>query len=296
MEKPSDTGSFRPPYSGAFGPWFNFLENAETVTPPFTCGLKQVVLVDSAGTVTLPPANNAELGYYIKNISTGAVTLAASGTNTIDGAASYALTDQYDSIHVISNGSNWYTLAAYPSSGTTGADGTSGAWELLSTTSITAVASIDLTWDETLYNRVKFIVNDMQADTDSVSVYMRVGSAGGTVIHTANYAGVYNGLTGSWPDMVGGGGQFALNPSTLGNAAGEYLKSTIVLENSDSANLCCSFEAQTIWHNTIGGQNYAKTLAHCIDANVAIDLVRFFPESGSFRAGGTIKLYGLNSV
>ena len=108
-----DSKTFRPPYTGQFGPWFNYLENTETVTPPVTAGLRQALIVDTAGTVTLPKAADAQHGYFIKNISSGTVTVSPNGSETIDGAASYSLDAQYKCAHVISDGSNWHILSAY---------------------------------------------------------------------------------------------------------------------------------------------------------------------------------------
>lgn len=66
--------------------------------------------------VTLPPASTA-LGMMVlvKKIdsSTNAVTIAASGTNKVDGKASQSLAKQYDSYELISDGSsNWYIAAS----------------------------------------------------------------------------------------------------------------------------------------------------------------------------------------
>jgi hypothetical protein len=107
-----DTGTFRPALTGPFGLWFNYLENTETLTPPATPGLRQVILVDGAGTITLPKASDAEFGYYIKSLITGTVTIATNG-ETIDGATSYSITTQYNAIHVISDGSNWHIIGRY---------------------------------------------------------------------------------------------------------------------------------------------------------------------------------------
>jgi hypothetical protein len=69
------------------------------------------VLASGAVTVTLPKASTAAgMLVFIKNTSTSTVTLSASGTDTIEGAASKSLTKQYDSLQLISNGTNQWFL------------------------------------------------------------------------------------------------------------------------------------------------------------------------------------------
>lgn len=71
------------------------------------------ILVDATGpvTITLPPAY-AYPGMIvnIKNINTGAVTVARSGSDTIDGVTSWDISAQYDSATFQSNGTNWFVL------------------------------------------------------------------------------------------------------------------------------------------------------------------------------------------
>lgn len=64
--------------------------------------------------ITLPLAAGANTGYkfYIKRIdgSGNTVTIARSGSDTIDGQASQTLDLQYTAIAVVSNGANWFIL------------------------------------------------------------------------------------------------------------------------------------------------------------------------------------------
>ncbi len=74
------------------------------------------VLASGTITVTLPKASTANgMIVFIKNISTAAVTVkafkSASETDTIESAATKKLTKQYDSLQLISNGTNeWFVL------------------------------------------------------------------------------------------------------------------------------------------------------------------------------------------
>lgn len=75
-----------------------------------------VVFADATGgntTITLPAASGVS-GYrfYIKRVdgSSNTVTVARTGSDTIDGATSLSLDIRYMSITVVSDGSNWYIL------------------------------------------------------------------------------------------------------------------------------------------------------------------------------------------
>jgi hypothetical protein len=75
-----------------------------------------VVFADATSgnvTITLPTASGVT-GYrfYVKRIDNSAntVTIARSGSDTIDGATSFTLDLQYTSVAVVSNGSAWYIL------------------------------------------------------------------------------------------------------------------------------------------------------------------------------------------
>lgn len=75
-----------------------------------------LVLADCTGanvTVTLPPSSGISgRAYVVKrtDASGNTVTLAADGTETIDGVATKALAAQYDRITVVSDGLNWYIV------------------------------------------------------------------------------------------------------------------------------------------------------------------------------------------
>ncbi len=70
----------------------------------------QIILGNGTVTITLPtPVGNRS--YTIKNIHASlTVTVATTGSETIDGASTVALSSQYDAITVISDGSNWHVV------------------------------------------------------------------------------------------------------------------------------------------------------------------------------------------
>ncbi|MEM8575520.1 MAG: phage tail protein [Pseudomonadota bacterium] len=98
-----------------------------------TASLGQVFNVDATGgavTATLPSAitagDGAILTFRKVDGSANAVTVATVGAQTIDGAATYSLSDQYDSISIIGDGANWHTYDAVVPSSITFADLDSG--------------------------------------------------------------------------------------------------------------------------------------------------------------------------
>ena len=72
------------------------------------------VLLNAAGiTATLPPAGGISgRSCTVKQIAAGSGTVAAAGTQTIDGAGAYALTAQYKAVTVQSDGANWWVTSA----------------------------------------------------------------------------------------------------------------------------------------------------------------------------------------
>lgn len=74
--------------------------------------------VDASGaarTITLPAASGLERIYAVKKTdsSTNAVTIDGNASETIDGATTYLLLDQYDSIIIQADGTNWKVLSSH---------------------------------------------------------------------------------------------------------------------------------------------------------------------------------------
>ena len=75
-----------------------------------------VILVSATTTITLPlAANHQGAAVYVKNIGAGAtVTIARTAPDTIDGATSKTLGAQWDSMLLVSDGTEWFILAVQP--------------------------------------------------------------------------------------------------------------------------------------------------------------------------------------
>ena len=84
-----------------------FLEVTESTT---LTSYRYMVMCNSATdiTVTLPAANTMiNKNFIIYNAGAGNVTIACTGTETLQGSASFPML-QYESLPVLSNGTNWY--------------------------------------------------------------------------------------------------------------------------------------------------------------------------------------------
>lgn len=93
-----------------------FAVSTQTGTTYTITSTDTVVIADATSnnvTVTLPTASTVTgYRYYVKRKdgTANTVSVARSGSDTIDGATSQTLTAQYTSVTVVSDGSNWYII------------------------------------------------------------------------------------------------------------------------------------------------------------------------------------------
>ena len=82
----------------------------------YTAASEHVILVDddtagSTVTITLPPAANSNRIYHIKKLGTTAnVDIDGDAAETIDGLTVQTLSSQYDSLMVVSDGTEWHII------------------------------------------------------------------------------------------------------------------------------------------------------------------------------------------
>jgi len=77
------------------------------ITAAAAASTDYVYLVSGSATVTLPTAVGNTNLYTIKRTSTNIVTVAASGSQTIDGSSTISLNVQYQAVGLISDNANW---------------------------------------------------------------------------------------------------------------------------------------------------------------------------------------------
>jgi len=106
------------PFAGMF--WYDTDEDATyyipitdpEITEDTSLTLDNVVILAN-GTLTLTLSSTTNIKgklFRIKNIGTGIITVDPEGTTTIDGGLTAIIENQYESITIISNGSNWYIV------------------------------------------------------------------------------------------------------------------------------------------------------------------------------------------
>lgn len=93
-----------------------------SVTSDRTLGFSEdVILASGTLTVTLPNFNISPFrtpfrhygDFTIKNVGSGDVTVATSGSQTIDGSSTVSLDTQYGFITVVHDGLNWHVVARH---------------------------------------------------------------------------------------------------------------------------------------------------------------------------------------
>ena len=90
------------------------VHRTRTVASPTTTHTiaTDIVLCNGGGaafTATLPAAASGKI-VMIKNVGADAITIVGNGGDTIDGAANYILYHRYETVTVVSNGSNWFII------------------------------------------------------------------------------------------------------------------------------------------------------------------------------------------
>lgn len=85
-----------------------------SVSSHTTLTTNAIVIVDATDgviTITLPPANiGAEFIIKKIDVSANAVTVDGDGSETIDNVTTKALGSQYDNVHIVSDGTEWWII------------------------------------------------------------------------------------------------------------------------------------------------------------------------------------------
>lgn len=74
---------------------------------PFT---DYLYLCSGTMTLTLPTAVGNQSKYTVKNTGTGVITIATTSSQTMDGATTTTLSTQYQTLNLISDGTNWWSV------------------------------------------------------------------------------------------------------------------------------------------------------------------------------------------
>ena len=113
----TDSGAFTVSGGGGGGaskPTVTSASPGSAYTISTSSGIEEVYLLtpSTAITVNLPTASSAGSGYkyQIKNLSTNTITLDPNSSETIDGSTTFAISSQYSSVTIVSNGLSWFII------------------------------------------------------------------------------------------------------------------------------------------------------------------------------------------
>lgn len=76
----------------------------------YVAGTDYAYICSAALTATLPTAVGNTSRYTIKRTGTGAVTIGTTASQSIDGAPTFSLGVQYQSVDLVSDGANWSVI------------------------------------------------------------------------------------------------------------------------------------------------------------------------------------------
>jgi len=163
----------------------------------------------------------------------------------------------------------------------------SGVWtQITAATNITAVANLDITFDETLYSEIKVVIEDAVPATDGADLYFRALYNNGASVETGSY---YDDGTST---------TIAGSTNGVGSAAGEGCSGSIHLYAFATAYGSLVGASNFSWKNSVGDTYTSAGNAITIDGATgsicrAYDGIRLFWSSGNFEANGTYTVYGL---
>jgi len=251
---------------------------------------------------TLPSAATAGNGFKVAfkktDSSANAVTLTPNGADTIDGAATYALSSQYSSVVVVSNGSVWSVISG-------GSDIKMGI-NLLGTYTASSSATIDITSKITSdYDTYIIELIEVVLATNATSIYVygsidngSTYTAGGSTNQYSNHAilststtySVVNSSAASGIILTSTGG----GAGYIGNDAGQSFNATIKFHNPMGArNKRLSYNSE---YNITSTNALVKITGSAeIKTTSAVNALRFQASTGNI-ASGTFRIYGLRKV
>lgn len=178
-----------------------------------------------------------------------------------------------------------------------------GEWEYIGEYTASAASTLDIE-DTAIFGggfpRVKFVIENLQSDTDDVEVRFRVGTGTGPVTYgsASYYWSQTRQVTGFAFDSASSssGAYFPITlngasaNNALGSAAGEYLCGEIIGYDLDHATKVSLWKTDTQYltaGSQLGRQNGAGVYG---GSGAAITGLRFYLESGNITA--TVKVYG----
>lgn len=252
----------------------------------------RVTAAGGAVTATVPLAASnpyRTIGFIKTDSGANAVTLTRSGSDTINGATTLALTAQYSFAIIKSNGITAWDVAGRSPLGYT-----------LLATNTTAGATMDfITNINSTYEAYMFSLVNVLPATDDVGLWLRVYVAGVAQSGVSDYDWAVNGRSGGTGIVNNdtADSEFEMIDSALaanlavGNASTEGVEGEVYIYNPASTAMHKRIKAHLAWSNASGNAGIIQS-GGIYKGTSAVDGIQFLFESGNI-ASGTIRMYGL---
>lgn len=255
---------------------------------------KTIIVNATSGnlTITLLASATAGSGFEVTikktDSTTNTITIDGNGVETIDGAATQILAFQYNSMTLISDGTNWQIKDKNTA--------TAGI-VLLATRTASASASLDFTSLITsTYDTYVFEIQDIVPTTNSVSFGLRTSTNNGVSWDSggSDYAigGSSNlGTLNNGASVIG----TISDPSTgLSTDATRSLVGRIVFQNPLNATKWRMIKFSTAFLGTTGALVNCEGVVSRVTA-ADVDAIQFLTSSGTI-ASGIIRMYGISKT
>ena len=251
-----------------------------------------VILVDASSgavTITLLAVATAESGFSVTvkktDSSANAVTVDGAGVETIDTATTLLLTRQNASTQIVTNGTAWFVTA----------NASAGDVALIHSSDLSAAAaSVDVFWDDRLYDRIDWLVTDYDPTTDATDFWVRVSTDGSTYLAGTQYAyhGRFDDGAVTRTDQVNQA-QWVISDTTAGNevdAAASLTSRGTISTNAleDQSHPITQGEAFVGYTNDTGAAKTVGTVwlsFNNASSTASLRGIQFLPSSSTIASG-----------
>lgn len=178
-------------------------------------------------------------------------------------------------------------------------DAAGSAWELVSTTNVTATTNIDFDLQEDVYCEWKFVIDGVIPATDNSTLRIQMGYSAGTSFETSSYGSSFVGTSVdvSGNDIIGS----ATGSNGVGTSAGQHAHAVVTIGGVGSS-LAAGFFI-TSMNSYVGADADARSgktdIWYSGLTERVWDTVRFLWEvngagsGGTWEATGTIKMFAM---
>jgi hypothetical protein len=266
--------------------------------------------ITSVGTLTALDVDNLNLNGNTLSASSGDIVIGSSDVIDMSGNTGHVLMPSGTTAQRVGstagemrynstttkmeyyNGTSWATLS----------DSTSSGMVLISSTTISSDATVDLdNVFDTTYDSYLVVISSLVTATDDVTIHMRAGTGATPTYQTAsNYAfschTLYN--TSYTTESSTSATSISITDSTatwrMGNSTGECMGATIKVFGPSNSSRYTVFDTESSYLSTATGIVVTVKGASSYKSTTAVTSLRFYSSSGNITSG-EIQVYGLSN-